>query len=291
VKRILLVGATVLAAVATTVVLATPSSAATALVTVTATSPETGSEAFKGANAICPSGTQLVGGGAAINGGGHSVQIVGLNPAPAGLPANSFWATAVESVFGYDPNWSITAWATCSSTVTGVQIVQASSDASAGATIATATAVCPAGKKVIGAGGVTAGKPNYILDTMDIASDLSSVYVETTAASADPATAPLAIAYAICIDPVPGQQRVAAMGTYDSSDKTLGAKCPSGTKVFGVGGGMTGALGQAQLTALYPYHTTNRLGQTFYSAVLKAVEDADGDAGTWRVDTYAVCAS
>jgi len=193
-------------------------------------------------------------------------------------------------VFGYDGNWSITAWATCSSTVTGLQIVQASSSAAAGSTIAAAIAVCPAGKKVIGAGGVTAGKPNYILDTMDIAADLSSVYVETTAAHADPATAPLAIAYAICIDPVPGQQRVAALGSYDSSDKTQSVVCPLGTKVFGVGGGMTGALGQALLTSLYPSRASV-LGRTYYGVVLKAVEDADGDAGTWKVDTYGVCAT
>jgi len=290
VKRILLVAATVLAAMATTVVLATPSSAATTLVTVTATSPETGSEAFKGANAICPSGTQLVGGGANIVGGGHNVQIVGLNPAPAGLPANSFWATATESVFGYAGNWSITAWANCSSNVTGVQVVQVSSSAPAGATIAAATATCPAGKKVIGAGGVTAGKANYILDTMDIAADLSSVYVETTAASADPNSAPLAIAYAICIDPVPGQQRVATIGTYDSNDKSQSVLCPVGTKIFGVGGGMTGALGQALLTSLYP-SSVSCFGRTYYGVVLRAAEDADGDAGTWKVDTYGVCAT
>jgi hypothetical protein len=290
VSRIVLVGAIAAAAVATTVVTASPSSAATALVRVTATSPETASESFKGANPVCPSGTQLVGGGANIVGGGRNVQLVGLNPAPAGFPANSLWATAVEGVFGYDGNWSITAWATCSANVTGVQIIQTSSAAAAGASIAFATATCPAGKKVIGAGGVSAGKPGYLLDTMDIAADLSSVYVETVATRVDPSTAPLAIAYAICIDPVPGQQRVAASGAYDSNDKSLSVLCPAGSKMFGVGGGMTGALGQAMLTSLYPA-SFSLFGRTYHGAVLKAVEDPDGDSGTWKVDTYGVCAT
>lgn len=283
-SRLLLLSAALLAGVVAPVAIGTPASAVTGLVVVTTTSPERGSEDFKGANAVCPSGTKILGGGADIVNGGHSVQLGGLNPAPLGLPANSMWATANEDVPGYTGSWYIKAWAICASGVTGHQIVQASSAEPAGSTFAYATATCPAGKKVIGAGGRSASKPSYVLDTIDVAGDLSSVYVETAAAeSPAPGTAPLAEAYAICIDPVPGQQLVTASSGFTSADKTLSVSCPSGTTLHGTGGGMTSALGQAHLDMLAPTGTS--------SAKIEAREDANGYSGTWKFDVYAICAS
>jgi len=281
-RRVVLSAATV-ALAATPVMIATSASAVTGLVVVTATSPERGSEDFKGANAVCPAGTSILGGGADIVGGAHSVQLAALNPAPLGLPANSMWATANEDVLSYAGSWYIKAWAICASGVTGHEIVQASSAEPAGSTFASATATCPAGKKVIGAGGGSAGKPSYVLDTIDITSDLNSVYVETIAAeSPTPGTAPLAQAYAICVNPVSGQQLVRASSGYTSTDKSLSVSCPSGKRLHGTGGGLTGALGQAHLDMLAPTGTgTSRI---------EAREDATGYSGTWKVDVYAVCA-
>lgn len=275
--------AVVLAGVVAPVTIATPASAVAGLVVVTSTSPERGSESFKGANAVCPAGTKILGGGADIVGGGHGVQLGALNPAPLGLPANSMWATANEDVLGYGGSWYITAWAFCASGVTGHEIVQASSAEPAGSTFASATATCPPGKKVIGAGGISAGKPSFVLDTVDITSDLNSVYVETIAAeSPTPGTAPLAQAYAICIVPVPGQQLVAASSGFTSADKSLSVSCPFGKRLHGAGGGMTGALGQAHLDMLAPSGASSRI---------EAREDATGYSGTWKVDVYAVCAN
>jgi len=282
--RLILLLAVAAAGATVPVAIATSASAVTGLVVVTATSPERGSESFKGANAVCPAGTKILGGGADIVGGGHSVQLAGLNPAAAGLPANSMWATANEDVHGYEGSWYITAWATCASGVTGHEIAQASSAEPADSTFASATATCPAGKKVIGAGGISAGKPSYVLDTVDITSDLNSVYVETIATeSPTPGTAPLAQAYAICIVPVAGQQLVRASSGLTSADKSLSVSCPFGKRLHGTGGGMTGAVGQAHLDMLAPSGTR--------SSRIEAREDVTGYSGTWRVDVYAVCAS
>jgi hypothetical protein len=276
----------VIAASAGVLVVASPASAVAGRVVVSATSPETGSEGFKGANAVCPTGTKILGGGADIVGGNHHVQLAGINPAPLGLPANSMWATANEGPFGYDGSWSLRAWAVCGTGVSGHQIVEASSAPPAGATSAAATAACPAGKKVIGAGGRSAGKPSYVLDTMDVSASLSSVFVETMATEVvTPGTAPVAVAYAICINPVPGQQRVGAATAFDSNDKTLTVICPAGTRVHGTGGGITGALGQAYLDALLP--SGGAPGGTH----INAREDANGFAGNWMVNAYAVCAN
>ena len=282
--RLILLAAIAAAGVVVPVTIATSASAVSGLVVVTATSPERGSESFKGANAVCPAGTLILGGGADIVGGGHGVQLGGLNPAPSGMPANSMWATANEDGPGHGGSWYITAWAICASGVTGHEIVQASSAEPPDSTFASATATCPAGKKVIGAGGISAGKPSYVLDTVDITSDLNSVYVETIAAeSPTPGTAPLAQAYAICIVPVRGQQLVRATSGLTSADKSLSVSCPSGKRLHGTGGGMTGAIGQAHLDMLAPNGSR--------SSRIEAREDATGYSGTWRVDVYGVCAN
>jgi len=275
----------ILTTAAAGILVAGPAHAVAGRVVVTATSPDTGSESFKGANAVCPTGTKILGGGADIVGGDHHVQLGGINPAPLGLPANSIWATANEGPSGYNGAWSLTAWAICGYGVTGHQIVEATSAPPAGATSAAATAVCPAGKKVIGAGGRSAGKPTYVLDTIDVSGGLSSVLVQTMATEAVVAgTAPLAVAYAICIDPVPGQQRVGASSVWDSNDKVLTVACPAGTQVHGTGGGISGAHGQAHLDALLPI--AGAPGGTF----INAREDATGYVANWSVSAYAVCA-
>jgi hypothetical protein len=282
-SRALRLSAVVLAAIGSLVVVDSPASAVSGLVVITATSAETGSQSFKGVNAVCPAGKVILGGGADIVNGGHSVQMGGIVPAPLGLPANSIWATANEDAAGTSNSWYIRAWAVCGSGVTGHQIVSAIDTPPAGSTFASAFAACPAGKKVIGAGGRSAGKPSYVLDTVDIQGDLSGVYVETIAAeSPTPGTAPVAEAFAICVDPVPGQQLVSATTGFTSSDKSLSVTCPSGTKVHGVGGGMTGALGQAHIDQLSPNGSTG--------AKIDAREDANGNSGTWMANLYAVCA-
>jgi hypothetical protein len=283
-SRLMLLLAIALVGGVVPVAIAASASAVTGLVVVTATSPERGSESFKGANAVCPAGTKILGGGADISGGGHGVQLAGLNPAPVGMPTNSMWATANEDGSGYGGSWYITAWAICASGVTGHEIVQASSAEPPDSPIAVATATCPAGKKVIGAGGASGGKPSYVLDAVDITSDLTSVSVETLAAeSSTPGTAPLAQAYAICVVPVPGHQLVRASSAYTSADKSLSVSCPSGKRLHGTGGGMNGAAGQAHLDMVAPNGSR--------SSRIDAREDATGYSGTWRVEVYAVCAN
>ncbi len=56
-----------------------PASAATTVVRVSATSPA-GSPEYQAAVVTCPAGTKLLGGGADVIGGGHSVWIYMLDP-------------------------------------------------------------------------------------------------------------------------------------------------------------------------------------------------------------------
>jgi hypothetical protein len=281
-SRLLLICAAGLAGAATSLVAASPALAVPGLVVVTATSGAADSTDFKVANPVCPAGKVLLGGGADIVGGGHNVQLAGINPAALGAPANSIWATANESGAGYAGNWFLIGYAFCGTGVQGYEIVQASSNEPAGSTFASATATCPAGKKVIGTGAISAGKVGYVLDTMDVSADLTSVYVETIATEfASPDTAPLAVAYAVCINPVVGMQRVAASSPFNSSDKILRVSCPPGKSLHGVGGGMTGALGQAYMDMMAGSGAT---------ATIDAREDASGTTANWKVDIYGICA-
>jgi hypothetical protein len=281
-SRVLFTCAAALAGVAATLVVASPALAVPGYTVVSVTSA-TDSEGFKVANPVCPSGKVLLGGGADIVGGGHNVQLAGINLAPLGAPANSVWASANESGAGWSGNWYLIGYAVCGTILPGYEVVQASSAASPGSTIATAVATCPAGKKLIGAGAASAGKTGYVLDTMDVSADLTNVYVETIATEwAIPGTAPLAVAYAVCVNPVPGLERVSASSVYDSNDKVLTVACPAGKLLHGVGGGMTGALGQGYLDLLAPSGST---------AIINAREDATGTTNNWKVDIYGICAN
>jgi hypothetical protein len=260
----------------------TPAWAVPGLVAVTVTSADTGSEPFKGASAVCPAGTNIVGGGADVMGGGHSVHLAGINPDPIGGPANSLWATANEDVAGYSGSWSIRSWAICAPGLSGWQMVQVSHGEPLGSPLAVATASCPPGKKVIGTGGRSEGKPSVILDSINIATDLSSVTVEVAAING---AAPKAYAYAMCVNPVPGQQLVRVSSPFNSADKTASVDCPRGTKLHGLGGGVTYALGQSYLDELAPN------GVSLTGSRIDAREDADGNPNSWLADLYAVCAS
>jgi hypothetical protein len=136
---------------------------------------------------------------------------------------------------------------------------------------------------VIGAGGRNEGKPHTVLDTIHISADLTSVTVEVFGLDGFP---PSAHAYAVCINPVPGQQLVTASSAYTSADKTLSVECPAGTQVHGVAGGMTGAGGQAYIDRLAPHG----VGLAVSGADIDVREDADGDAGSWQATVQAVCA-
>jgi hypothetical protein len=283
--RLVLAGAIMLAGVAAAVTVAGTANAVAGLVIVTATSAETGSESFKSANAVCPPNTVILGGAADITGGGHSVRLTSMLPAPLGLPTHSYFATAMESGV-YNTNWTLRTWAICGSGVSGWQLVSATTAAAAGSTLTSATATCPSGKKVIGAGAAATGGSPFELDTVQPAADLSNVYVEVVADETAPAGAAWgAKAFAVCVNPVAGQQRVSATTASDSNGKNISVNCPAGTQLHGTAASLTGAIGQAYLDRVAPIGPGS-LGGTN----LEAREDATGFAGNWSATVYAICA-
>jgi hypothetical protein len=282
-SRILGTAAAILAGlVAPLFVWTSPASAATSLVQVSATSA-TASPEYQAAVVTCPANTKLLGGGADVIGGGHSVWIYMLDPNSQYHPPHTLVAAAEEDAAGYAGLWSITVYAICGTGVTGYTIATSTTVVPPGYTSGNATAVCPVGTKVIGAGGSTY-KSRSVLDTIITNPLLSAVTVEAFRNEADPGTYSIGVnAFAICINPLPTMQLVSATSGYTSDDKVVSVTCPAGTKVHGVLGSLTGAGGQAYIDALAPYATMT-------GVIFNAREDATGHGGNWTAWVYAVCA-
>jgi hypothetical protein len=253
------------------------------LVRVSATSV-TGSPDFKKIAVTCPANTTLLGGGADVIGGGNSVFIYMLVPNPEFEPPNTFLAGAGEDAAGYAGAWSITVYAICGTGVTGYSIATASTLMPPGQKQGTATAVCPAGKKVVGGGGSTY-KSRAVLDTVTTNHGASWVVAESFRNEADPGNASVGVnAYAICINPVPGMQWVSSSSGSVPGDKLVSVNCPAGTKVHGALASLVGADGQAHIDALVPYAALN-------GVLLNAREDATGHPGSWSASVHAICAT
>jgi len=282
-SRLLLAGAALVVGVAVPAVVVSPAEAVSGLVVVKAKSADTGSESFKWALAECPAGTHVLGGGGDISGGSNGVHLSSLLPSPLGLPADSFYVTAMEDSAGYAGSWTLAAWAICGSGVTGWEVVTGDVAAAPGSTFTSATATCPAGKQVIGAGGYVSGGSPYILDSIDPASDLSGVFVEAIGDETTPidGSAWGVHAVAVCVNPVPGQRLVSATTGASAANKTKSVRCPRGTRVHGTGGGLTGALGEAHLDRLAPGST---------SVDIDARHDITGARTSWEAYVFAICA-
>ena len=107
------------------------------------------SDSFKGAFARCDPGQRVVGGGAAIVGGGGRVglaQMKSLAGWPTGPDFYYAWGQEKTTWPDYTANWKIVADAICVDSMPGLTYVTASGSSSV-------DAVCSTGKVVVGTGG------------------------------------------------------------------------------------------------------------------------------------------
>ncbi|PZS25477.1 MAG: hypothetical protein DLM59_20115 [Pseudonocardiales bacterium] len=116
-------------------------------------------EYSKTAVALCPAGTDVIGGGGPVNGAQHVV--------------------IAEDQVGTNQSWAVQAYAACSSPVAGLQIVSVTGDAGSSGFQAK-RADCPAGKSALGAGGrINNGAGQVALNTQGPGASIS----QATAAS------------------------------------------------------------------------------------------------------------
>jgi hypothetical protein len=146
------------------------------------------------------------------------------------------------------------------------------------------TVSCPAGKKVLSAGGdVTPGNGDVLIDVIRPNATLTSVTVGAVEDETGTIANWTVTAIAICAPPPAGLARIAATSVSSSSAKSVTATCPAGKQVVGTAGETTGAAGQLLLDGLRPE-------SNLAAVTVVAMEDGSGTAGAWTVTAYAVCA-
>jgi hypothetical protein len=92
------------------------------------------------------------------------------------------------------------------------------------------------------------------------------------------------VSYAVCAEPPEGLELVEAVSPASSSaTRTWTADCPSGKRVLGAGGTITGGNGRVKVDEIRPNEGLTQVTVT-------ASEDQDGTSSSWRVRAYAVCA-
>jgi hypothetical protein len=189
----------------------------------------------KTATATCPPGQKVLGTGAEINGGLGRVAMDRIVPSGS---LTSVTAGATENRDGITSNWTIKAYAVCATPPQGLQLV-APAPTTPKASNQYTTARCPAGKKVLGAGGELIGANGRIV-MRGVSPDfnLGSVGVGSHE-DADPTSIPWSVrAYAICAAPLVGLTRVETHSSYlyPANPNYAVASCPTGTRVIGSGG-------------------------------------------------------
>lgn len=255
-----------------------PASAAVPGLQQVAVSTPSDSVSPKSVTASCPSPKRLVGTGAHVAGVPGQVLIERIHPVSGAVRV-----IAYEDENGFAGNWSLSAYAVCADPLPGLEIVSAVS-ASDSSSPKGVTVGCSPGKQVVGTGAATANAPGQVRLTA-VAPGSQSVSIRAYEDESGFAGVWSVRAFAVCANPVAGQEIVSAATASDSnSPKGVTANCSPGKRVLGVGAATTGGFfsGQVAPTTLVPTGT---------AATTRAYEDETLYPGTWALRAYAICAT
>jgi len=175
----------------------------------------------------------------------------------------------------------VTFGAPASAAVPGLQVVSRSSPTNS--LDKSATASCPTGKRLIGAGGqLNAPSGKVILDEITPFGD--NVLAEGFETDGGTQANWTVVAYAICANTgaVPGLQVVQAFSASTSSNKSATASCPTGKSLIGGAGGVNNAASRVIL---------DEITLTGNSVVTAGVETDGGTLLNWNMEAYAFCAN
>jgi hypothetical protein len=238
------------------------------------------SSSNKSVTVSCPNGKQVTGGGGGMPFLTGQVVLRQVRPNAA---LTSVTVQGAEDQNGQAAGWAVNAMAICATPPGGLQRVSATSPSDS--SNKSVTAACPAGKRLLGTGAELAGGGGQVaLNDIIPGSGLQSVTVRALEDEDGTAATWSLTAHAICSNPVAGRERVVAMSPTDSSNKTVTATCPAGTRLTGVGGELAGGGGEVVLDGLFPSPALTRVE-------VLASEDDDGTAGNWSVRAFAICAA
>jgi hypothetical protein len=241
-----------------------------------ATSPLNSSN--KTVTATCPSGKKVLGTGEDINAGNGQVGIDDMRPS---ADLKTVTVQGLEDQDGQSGPWNVTAYAICATPPSGLERVGATSDLDSESG-KSALPSCPTGKAIIGTGSdINAGTGQVEQTGLGVSSDLSA-FAASASEDGDGFANPWSITgYAICADRAYRADAITARNS--SSPKATTATCQNGTTNSGLGGEITGGLGEVGMYGLFPDLSNG--------GALTAAEDETGTSRVWTARTYAICTS
>lgn len=229
--------------------------------------------------ASCPSGTRLYGVSPYLVNGLGDVTLDDVRP-DAGLTSATVAAYENGST---GQAWAVGVDAICGSPTANLQRVAVTS-ASNSSSPKTVSATCPSGTRLYGLGAeLTGAVGNVFFDDMRPSTGLTSVTIAAYENGSYGSTWNVT-AYAICANPAATMTMVSSTGPTDSqSPKDERVTCPSGTHLHGVGGELTGAVGNVTMEDLQV--TAALVGND-----VKAYENG-AYGSSWRITAYGICSS
>lgn len=161
--------------------------------------------------------------------------------------------------------------------------IESASTANDGTSPKSISVSCPAGTRVYGvAAQISGAQGAATLDDLTPNVGLTSVFI-TAYENGDPGDWRL-IGRAYCGSPTANIQRVTvASASNSTSPKSVSVTCPAGLRLYGLGGELTGAVGNVFFDDLTP-----NAGLT--SAFITAYENG-AYASNWSLSGYAICAN
>jgi hypothetical protein len=252
------------------------------------------STSTKSAIATCPPDQRVLGGGAKVmspTGGSTygNALLQALIPGPA-----TYFAQAVEKRNGYSGDWALSAYAICARVPASldVQIVTRTSDDNLEFIppfeyVNDVAAPCPAGKRIIGTGGVLTG-PTGGVSFQQIRPNQQGAYsfVQGVLEGGLGGTRFTVMAIAVCAYPIQGWHVVIDGTDYDNARlQVANVECPEGEQL--IGGGLTkgDGTGYARVETMWP------LGSPFQKlTVIGGIPDLYGTYD-WNLAAWAVCVS
>jgi hypothetical protein len=251
---------------------------------------------FNEHSARCPEGTAVLSAGYEWIGGGNDLRLYGVQYS-ANSPPTMAWVRANPDPDGVDPlGWFGSAWGirvilVCASPLPQLHYRSNATpwwDPTDSTAMKTSVAKCPPGTRAYGVGGAVHWYPTtprlVIAENWTPNATLTAISVTAQEDETGTADGWRVYATALCAEPLPGLERVAATSVGGSaSSKEVTATCPAGKRVVGAGGDIRRAHGEVVMTALAP--TPDLTGVR-----VAAREDDTGTEANWYAVAYATCA-
>lgn len=236
----------------------------------------------KGVTAECPDGKVLLGGGGEISGGLGEVLMDDMAPVPFEKKFTVYGYEDQDGGVDYTPNWTVTAYAICSSPLSGLERRVSTSDTDS--SDKSATVQCSSFNKILlsSSGKITGGLGEVGMEDIN---PLAFLGTSVMAREEDPYSPDwTTTAHAICADPgglgLGAQVRVQSVRD-SSPPNSATARCPLGQVLVGVGGRLIDPTGEAVMDDIRPSADLSEVTVTAY--------ETDPYLDSWHVEAVANC--